>query len=105
MHPFGQERSPPSRLHPSNALIHLTYTRCSRPEVWELLVSILLTILGKNKVKVSRYLPAGAKEERIELLFILDLGTPQPRFIHGNGPWYVLDMRLGGPQSWSGHRD
>jgi hypothetical protein len=59
-------------------------------------------IFGKNKVKVSRYLYAGSKEERLELLFILDLGTPQPRFIHGNGPWYVLDMRLGGPQR---HRD
>jgi hypothetical protein len=30
--------------------------------------------------------------------------TPQPPFTPGKGPLYPLDRRLGGLQSWSGHR-
>jgi hypothetical protein len=42
---------------------------------------------------------------------ILNLGTrwrwvvsfmPRPLYNRGKNPWYPLDMRLGGPQSWSG---
>jgi hypothetical protein len=41
---------------------------------------------------------------------ILDLGTrwmhvfsftPRPLYLQGKNPWYPLDRRLGGPQSWS----
>jgi hypothetical protein len=32
------------------------------------------------------------------------VSLPQPRFTPGKDPWYPLDKRLGGPQSWSGHR-
>jgi hypothetical protein len=28
--------------------------------------------------------------------------TPQPLYSQGKSPWYLLDRRLGGPQSWSG---
>jgi hypothetical protein len=27
---------------------------------------------------------------------------PQPLYPQGKSPWYPLDRRLGGPQSWSG---
>jgi hypothetical protein len=30
--------------------------------------------------------------------------TPWPRFTTGKGPRYPLHRKLGGPQSWSGHR-
>jgi hypothetical protein len=37
---------------------------------------------------------------------ILDLGsfsfTPLPLYPQGKSPWYLLDRRLGGTQSWSG---
>jgi hypothetical protein len=48
------------------------------------------------------------------MILILDLGTTlgwvvsvtlPPRFTPGKDPWYPLHRRLGGPQSWSGHRD
>jgi len=70
--------------------------------------------LAKSTAKQSRYMPwwrLGGEE--IYLLLILDLGsrwgwvvsvTPRPRFAPGKGPRYPLDRRLGGPQSWSGHR-
>jgi hypothetical protein len=29
--------------------------------------------------------------------------TPWTLYPHGKNPWYLLDRRLGGPQSWSGH--
>jgi hypothetical protein len=29
--------------------------------------------------------------------------TPWPLYPQGKSPWYPLDRRLGGPQSWSGH--
>jgi hypothetical protein len=29
---------------------------------------------------------------------------PRPLYPQGKGPWYVLDMRLGGPQRRSGRR-
>jgi hypothetical protein len=28
--------------------------------------------------------------------------TPRPLYPQGKNPWYPLDRRLGGPQSWSG---
>jgi len=28
---------------------------------------------------------------------------PQPLYSQGTNPWYPLDRRQGGPQSWSGH--
>jgi len=28
---------------------------------------------------------------------------PHLLYSQGKNPWYLLDMRLGGPQSWSGH--
>jgi len=28
---------------------------------------------------------------------------PWPLYHQGKSPWYPLDRRLGGPQSWSGH--
>jgi hypothetical protein len=28
--------------------------------------------------------------------------TPRPLYLQGKSPWYPLDRRLGGPQSWSG---
>jgi hypothetical protein len=30
--------------------------------------------------------------------------TPRPRFTPWEGPRYALDVRLGGPPSWSGHK-
>jgi hypothetical protein len=29
---------------------------------------------------------------------------PQPLYPQGKNPWYPLDRRLSGPQSWSGYR-
>jgi hypothetical protein len=54
-----------------------------------------MKIKEKNKVKLSRYRHAGAKERGARRLLILDLGTrlglvvsvtPRPRFTPGKGP-------------------
>jgi hypothetical protein len=52
--------------------------------------------------------------EDVLLLLIHDLATrlgvsgqrhaPTAVYPRGKDPWYPLDRRLGGPQSWSGHR-
>jgi hypothetical protein len=31
--------------------------------------------------------------------------APAALYPRGKRPWYPSDRRLGGPQSWSGHRD
>jgi hypothetical protein len=76
----------------------------------------LPTTVVKIQVKQSRYTPwRRLGGEEVFLLLILDLGsrwgwvvsvTPRPRFYpRGKDPRYPLYRRLGGPQSWSGHRD
>jgi hypothetical protein len=51
-------------------------------------------------------------EEGVELLIIHEVGTrcgewsasrPGRDLSQGKDPWYPLDRKLGGPQSWSGH--
>jgi hypothetical protein len=58
-------------------------------------------------VLVRRLSPS--REQQIRQLLTLELGwmrmvsfTPQPLYPQGKSPWYPLDRRLGGPQSWSG---
>jgi hypothetical protein len=68
----------------------------------------------KRKVKMSSYRHVGAKRERMYssytfLTSVLDGVTwsafrPGHALPLGNDPQYPLDRRLGGPQSWSGHK-
>jgi hypothetical protein len=68
---------------------------------------------GSKKVKQSRNTPWWRLGEEVYLLLILDLGTrwgewsasrPGRALTQGKDPRYPLYMRLGGPQSRSGHR-
>jgi hypothetical protein len=66
------------------------------------------------KAKLSHYAPwRHLGEEEVLLLLILDLGTRWGEWsascsghalAPARGPRYPLYRRLGGPQSWSGHR-
>jgi hypothetical protein len=71
----------------------------------ELSYTIIYFISTKSKkVKLSHYCYAGDKEERSDHL-ILDLGTKWGSVVSVTlYPWYPLNRRLGGPQSYSRHR-
>jgi hypothetical protein len=58
---------------------------------------------AKVKVKMSRYRHADAKGLRTQCECVISV-TPRRRFTPGKNPRHPLDRRLGGPQSWSGHR-
>jgi hypothetical protein len=69
---------------------------------------------SKVKVKLSRYRHAGAKVEIRYSSYSFLTSTldgvngqrhaPAALYPRGKNPRYPLDRRLGGPQSWSGHR-